>query len=132
ATIPLGMLTVVLAYLTVRAIFPRDKFLAMTVPAFVAFQPQISYEAAMLNNDILAIMFSSAVVWMIAVGLRKRFPIWTCLLIGLFFGLAMLSKSTSVMFGPLIAFAMIFGLGLRNIREWIAKGALAAGTAALL
>ncbi len=132
ATIPFGMLTVLFAYLTVRTIFPRDRFLAMTVPAFVAFQPQIAYESAMLNNDILAIMFTSAVIWMIVVGLRRRFPIWNCLLIGLFFGLAMLSKSTSVTSAALIAFAMVFGLGLRNIREWLPKGFLAAGIAGLL
>lgn len=132
ATIPFGILTVVLAYLTVRAIFPRDRFLTMTVPAFVAFQPQISYESAMLNNDILAIMFTSAVIWMIAVGLRKRFPIWNCLLIGLFFGLAMLSKSTSVTSAALIAFAMVFGLGFRNVRAWLPKGVLTAGVAGLL
>lgn len=132
ATIPLGMLTVVFAYLTVRAVFPRDRFLAMTVPAFVAFQPQIAYESAMLNNDILAIMFTSAVIWMIVVGLRRRFPIWNCLLIGLFFGLAMLSKSTSVTSAVLIAFAIVFGLGLRNIRAWLPKGLLTAGVAGLL
>jgi 4-amino-4-deoxy-L-arabinose transferase-like glycosyltransferase len=132
ATIPLGMLTVLFAYLTVRTIFPRDRFLAMTVPAFVAFQPQIAYESAMLNNDILAIMFTSAVIWMLVLGLRRRFPIWDCLLIGLFFGLAMLSKSTSVTSAALIAFAMVFGLGLRNIREWLPKGFLTAGIAGLL
>lgn len=132
ATIPFGMLTVLLAYLTVRAIFPRDRFLAMTVPAFVAFQPQISYESSMLNNDILAIMLTSAVIWMLAVGLRKRFPIWNVLLIGLFYGLAMLSKSTSVTTGLLIAFAMVAGLGWKNAREWILKGALSGAVAGLL
>ncbi|HWV22737.1 MAG TPA: hypothetical protein VNZ58_00975 [Thermomicrobiales bacterium] len=132
ATIPFGLLTVLFSYLTVRTIFPRDRFLAMTVPAFVAFQPQIAYESAMLNNDILAIMFTSAVIWMLAVGLKQRFPIWNVLLIGLFFGLAMLSKSTAVTTGVLIAFAMILGLGVRNIREWVAKGALSALIAGLL
>lgn len=132
ATIPFGMLTVVFAYLTVRTIFPRDRFLAMTVPAFVAFQPQISYEASMLNNDILAIMFTSAVVWLLAVGLRRRFPLWSCLAIGVMFGLAMLSKSTAVVTAAMIACAMIFGLGLRNVREWLAKGAITAGVGGLL
>ncbi len=132
ATIPMGMLTVVFAYLTVRTIFPRDRFLAMTVPAFVAFQPQISYEASMLNNDILAIMFTSAVIWMLAVGLRKRFPWWTCLLTGLFLGLAVLSKSTSVIAAPLVAIAMIFGLHWREWRSWLPKGALVAGLASLV
>jgi len=132
ATIPFGMLTVVFAYLTVRTIFPRDRFLAMTVPAFVAFQPQISYEASMLNNDILAIMFTSAVIWMLAVGLRRRFPWWNVMLIGLFLGLAFLAKSTSASVAILIAVAMIFGLGWKNWREWIPKGALAAALGGLL
>ncbi len=131
-TIPLGMLTVLFAHLTVRTIFPRDRFLAMTVPAFVAFQPQIAYEAAMLNNDILAIMFTSAVIWMLVLGLRRRFPLWNCLLIGLFFGLAMLSKSTSVTSAAVIAFAMVLGLGIRNWRAWLPRGVVTAGIAALL
>jgi len=132
AAIPFGMLTVLFAYLTVRTIFPRDRFLAMTVPAFVAFQPQISYEAAMLNNDILAIATTSAVIYLLALGLKRRFPLWTCLLIGFCFGLAMLSKSTSVTSAPLIGIAMIFGLGWRNIREWLPKGALTAGIAGVM
>jgi 4-amino-4-deoxy-L-arabinose transferase-like glycosyltransferase len=132
ATIPFGMMTVVFAYLTVRTIFPRDRFLAMTVPAFVAFQPQISYEASMLNNDILAIMFTSAVVWMLAVGLRRRFPWWTVLLIGMFFGLAFLAKSTSAMVAILIAIAMIFGLHWKEPKQWLPKGIVAAGVASVL
>lgn len=125
AAIPFGMITVLMAYLTVRAIFPRDTFLHMLVPAFVAFQPQISYEAAMLNNDILAIMFSSVLIWQLSVGLRHRFPIRNCLLIGLAFGLAMISKSTSVTFVLLIGFAMVVGIGPKHVREWVGKGLIA-------
>ena len=132
AAIPFGMATVLFAYLTVRTLFPRDRFLALTVPAFVAFQPQISYEAAMLNNDILAIACTSAVIYLIVLGLRRRFPVWTCLLIGLCFGLAMLAKSTSVTSAVLIAFAMVFGLGLRNVRAWLPRGVITAAVAALL
>jgi 4-amino-4-deoxy-L-arabinose transferase-like glycosyltransferase len=132
AAIPFGMLTVVFAYLTVRAIFPRDRFLAMTVPAFVAFQPQIAYEASMLNNDILAIMFTSAVIWMLAAGLRRRFPFWSCLWMGLFLGLAILSKSTAVMTAPLIAIAMVFGSHWRDWRHWLPRGAIVAVIAGLV
>lgn len=126
ATVPFGALTVLFAYLTVRAIFPRDRFLMMLVPAFVAMQPQIAYEGSILNNDTLAITFVSATFWMLAEGLRRRFPWWTCMLTGLFFGLAMLSKSTSVAISLLIAFTMILGVGWRFWREWIAKGVVTA------
>lgn len=132
ATIPFGMITIVLAYLTVRTLFPRDKFLAMTVPAFVAFQPQISYESVMLNNDILAIMLTSAVVWMLAVGLQKRFPWWICMAIGVLLGLAVLAKTTSLVVAALVAIAMIFGIGVRRWRQWLTKGALTAAISGLL
>lgn len=132
ATIPFGMVTIVLAYLTVRTLFPRDKFLLMTVPAFVAFQPQISYESVMLNNDILAIMLTSAVVWMLTLGLRKRFPWWVCMLIGLFLGLAVLAKTTSLVVAALVGIAMMFGIGVRRWKEWLPKGALTAGISAVL
>jgi len=132
AAIPFGLLTVILSYLTVRALFPRDAFLAITVPAYVAFQPQISYEAAMLNNDILAIALFSWIIYLLVSGIRNRFPIRTCVLLGLAFGLALLAKGTSLTAAPLIAVAMIFGIGIRNVRTWVTRGALVAGIAALL
>lgn len=132
ATIPFGMATIVLAYLTVRTLFPRDQFLAMTVPAFVAFQPQISYESVMLNNDILAIMLTSGVVWLLALGLRKRFPWWICMAIGVCLGLAILAKSTSVVVAALIGIAMLFGIGIRRWKQWLPKGAATAAIAGVL
>jgi hypothetical protein len=132
AAIPFGLATVVLAWLTTRTLFPRERFLVLLVPAVVAFQPQVSYESAMLNNDILAIAFSSAVIYLIARGLKYRFPPGTVALIGFFYGLAVLSKNTSLTAGAIIAFAMIFGIGVRRWREWMAKGGLAAGIAGMM
>jgi 4-amino-4-deoxy-L-arabinose transferase-like glycosyltransferase len=132
ATLPFGLLTVLFAYLTARTLVPRDRFLAMTVPAFVAFQPQISYEAAMLNNDAAAIAFTSAVVYLLVRGLKSGFPIGTVALTGFCFGLAALSKNTSLTAGLTIAVAMILGLGLRNWRAWVPRGAIAGGVAALM
>jgi len=123
---------VLFAFLTTRTLFPRDRFLVMTVPAFVAFQPQISYEAAMLNNDIFAIAFTSAVIYLLTKGLKTGFPIRTLALIGLCYGLAVLSKNTSLTTGGIIAFAMIVGLGFRNWRAWLPKGAIAATVTGLM
>jgi len=132
AAIPFGLLTVLFAYLTVRTLLPRDQFLAMMVPAFVVFQPQIAYEAAMLNNDILAITFTSALIYLLALGLKYRFPLRTCLWIGFCFGLAILSKNTAATAAPIIAFAMVLGLGVHNWRAWLAKGAVTAAVAGIL
>lgn len=132
AAIPLGMLTVLFAFLTVRRLFPRDRFLAVTVPTLVAFQPQIAYEAAMLNNDILAIATTSACIYLIVVGLRNRFTVGLCAWLGLALGLAMVSKSTAVVVMPVIAVAMILRLGWKNAREWLPKGGLVLGITAVI
>lgn len=132
ATIPLGLITVFFAYRTTKLIFPRDRFLAMLVPAFVAFQPQISYESAMLNNDILSIAFTSIIFYLLAVGLRRGFTWRLCVLTGFVFGLAMLSKNTSTVSGLIIAVAMVLGIGIRNWKVWIPRGALTVGVSGLL
>lgn len=132
AAIPLGMLTVLFAYLTTRRLFPRETFLAVTVPAVVAFQPQIAYEAAMLNNDILAIVTTSACLYLIIVGLQNRFTVGLCSWLGLALGLALLSKSTAVIVMPVIALAMVLRLGWKNALEWIPKGGLVLAIAAVV
>lgn len=132
AAIPFGMLTVLFAYLTTRRLFPGDVFLAVTVPAFVAFQPQISYEAAMLNNDILAILTTSACLYLIVVGLQNRFTVGLCAWLGFALGLALLSKSTAVIVMPVIAIAMILRLGWKRIGEWLPKGALVMAIAGIV
>ena len=129
AAIPFGLATVFLAYRTARALFPGDAFLAVTVPTFVAFQPQISYEAAMVNNDIVAIALYSWILLLLVVGVRDRFPARTCVLIGLALGLALLAKGTSLTAAPVVGLAMIAGIGWRRVREWVGKGALVAAIA---
>ncbi len=124
AAIPFGLATVLLACLMTRQLFPRDGFLLVTVPAFVAFQPQISYEAAMINNDIAAIAAFSWLLYLIVRGVRHRFPVSTCVWIGVALGVAVLAKSTSLTGAPIIAVAIILTMGLRNLREWIGRGFL--------
>jgi len=132
AAIPFGLVTVWLAYRTVRALFPTDTFLAMTVPTFVAFQTQVSYEAAMVNNDIVAIALFSWILYLLVVGVRDSFPTRTCVLIGFALGLGLLAKGTSLTAVPIVALAVIAGVGWRDVRRWIARGSVVAGMAALV
>jgi 4-amino-4-deoxy-L-arabinose transferase-like glycosyltransferase len=132
AAIPFGVLVVWLAYLIARAIFPHDAFLAVTVPAVVAFQPQISYEAAMVNNDIAAIAFYSWLLYLLVVTIRDG----ACtarrgVLIGCVAGLGLLTKGTTVMAFGLIPAA--FWMARRD-RRWtsVARAAATACAVALL
>ena len=116
------MAVVLLAFLTVQSIFPGDRFLAITVPTFVAFQPQVSYEAAMVNNDIAGITAMSLIIFLIVRGMRNRFPGFDAALLGLALGVALLVKGSAVTVMPIIALAMIVSIGWRNFSAWIVRG----------
>lgn len=132
AAIPFGMVTVFLAYRLVVALFPGDRFMATSVPMFVALQPQISYEAAMVNNDIVAIALYSGVLCLLVLSVRDRFRTSTCLWLGLVLGLALLTKGTALTAVPVIAAAIVMALGWRRRREWMVRAGLVAGPAIVL
>jgi 4-amino-4-deoxy-L-arabinose transferase-like glycosyltransferase len=124
AAVPFGLLTVLLAFLTVRVIFPTDRFLMVVVPTFVAFQTQISYEAAMLNNDVLGITTYSLVLYLIVRGIRDRFPKRLCIMLGLALGLAMLTKSTALTAVGISGLAILFRIGLKDLRGLLERAVL--------
>lgn len=116
AAIPFGIATIVLAYIMTRMIYPRDTFLPVTVPAFVAFQPQISYESAMVNNDILGIAAFALILYLCVRGLRDGFPRRLSLALGVALGLAQLAKGTSLIALPVVGLAVLLALGVRNVK----------------
>ncbi len=130
--IPFGLAIVLLAFFTTRQLFPNDRFLLMTVPAFVAFQPQVSYESAMVNNDIAGIAFVSLVLYLLARGIRRGFDFVTCAWVGAALGLAMLAKSNSLIAIPPIALAIVLTCGPRNVRAWASRGTVTAAVAGIM
>lgn len=123
AAIPFGLLTVLLAFLTVRALFQTDRFLLIVVPTFVAFQTQVSYEAAMLNNDIVSILSYSLVLYLLVLALRDRFSLRLCVLLGVALGLALLTKSTALTAVGLVGLAFFLRLGFKDLRGVVVRGA---------
>lgn len=69
-SILLGAAVVWLAYLTARLLFPGDALIRAGVPIFVAFQPQFSFEAAIVNHDILLIFLFSLDVYLLLRAVR--------------------------------------------------------------
>lgn len=111
AAIPFGLLTVLLAYALTRTLFPGDEFLAVTVPVIVAFQPQVSYEAAMVNNDIVAIALFSWLSYLLVLVVRDGLSFRRAAFVGLALGLGLLAKTTTLTAVPLVLAAF-----------WMAKG----------
>ena len=103
----------------------------MTVPALVAFQPQISYEAAMVNNDIVAIALTSLILWGVIAGMRDRF-LAPCAALGVALGLDLLAKGTAITVAPIIAAAVVLGTGWRDWRGLLMRGLVIGIPAALL
>ncbi|MDQ3226584.1 MAG: hypothetical protein M3Q50_08145 [Chloroflexota bacterium] len=132
AAIPFGMVTVYAAYRMVRTLFPGDAFLTATVPALIALQPQISYEAAMINNDIVVIALTSLIIWGVVAGMRDRFPLRLCLAVGIGLGLDLLAKGSAITIVPVIAVALMMAMGWRDWRALLARGAAVAIPAAAI
>lgn len=118
AAIPFGLAVVLLAYRTTRLIFPRDAFLLISVPAFVALQTQVSYEATMVNNDIVAIAAFSWILYLVVQAIKREFPLRTSLLVGFALGLGIVTKSTSFTAAAIIGVAMLTILSFRSRVEF--------------
>lgn len=106
--IPFGVITVVATYLSARILFPGDTFLLVTAPTLVAFQPQISYEAAMVNNDIVAIAMMSLIILALLVGIRSGFSLRLCAGVGTLLGLGLLAKGTTVAIIPILGITLLW------------------------
>jgi len=97
ASIPCGVALIVFASLLTTTLFPRDAFLGVTVPTAVAFQPQVSYEAAMVNNDALAIALYTGILLLMVLTIRDGATIRRAALLGIATGVALLAKGTTAM-----------------------------------
>ncbi len=131
-SIPFGAIAVFFAFATAMLIFPGDRFMGILVSGFVAFQPQVSYEASMVNNDIAGIASMTVVIYLIVRGMKRRFGLFESVALGLGLGVALLIKGNSVVIMPIIALAMMLSIGIRRVREWVARGAVVAGVAAVV
>ncbi len=116
-SVVIGLAAVWLAYLTARLVFPDSPLLCAGVPIFVAFQPQFSFEAAIVNHDILVIALFSLVVYLTLRGLHDGFSPRLELLLGFVVAAGLWTKTS---FG-LVLPVMVLGVWLAwrdRRREW--------------
>ncbi len=92
-SVALGALLLLVAFGTVRAIFPTRPELALMVAAFIAFIPQHVAMTAGVNNDTLAELVVGGTLWALVVyaGGRGDRP-WP---VGLLLAVALLTKTTA-------------------------------------
>lgn len=112
-----GLAAVFFAYLTARTIFPESPFLRAGVPLFVAFQPQIAFEAAIVNHDILVIALFSALMFLLVDSLISGFTTRRELVIGLVAAAGLWTKLSFGLAIPVIALAIVWAWWDRR-RRW--------------
>jgi 4-amino-4-deoxy-L-arabinose transferase-like glycosyltransferase len=114
-SIPFFLLTVWLAYLIARMLFPAGNLIVLGAPAIVAFQPQLGFEGAIVNNDMLAIMFGTLLLYLCLRAIRDGLSIRLALVLGLTCGLGLLTKATLLALLPIVAAVCVW---LQWPRPW--------------
>lgn len=132
AAIPFGLLTVLLAYRLARTVFPGDEFLAVTVPVVVAFQPQVSYVAAMVNNDIVAVALFTWLLYLLVLLVRDGLSWRRSALVGCALGLGLLAKTTTMTALPLVLAAFWMARRDATWKQTVSALALAGGVTLML
>lgn len=116
-SVVIGLFVVLLAYLTARQLFPESAFIRAGVPIFVALQPQLSFEAAIVNHDILVIALFSWLIYLVLRGLDEGFTTGREVGIGLVAAAGLWTKLSFGLALPVIVLAVGWAWWERR-RQW--------------
>ena len=130
----MGLGTVYMTYRLGRELFPARPAVGLAGAAFTAFTPMFLFISASVNNDNLATLLASVIVWMLVRMVRRdaapsrRFYV----LLGLATGAGMLAKFQLGFLIPLIALAL--GMVAARQRKWrpLVEGGAIAGALTVL
>lgn len=123
-SVPLFLLTIWLTYLIARMVFPANDLVIIGATAVVAFQPQLGFEGAIINNDMLAIMLGTLILYLSVRAVFAGLTIRSALAIGVVCGLGLLTKATLMALLPIVAAICLWSRWPRpwsqvRQREWI-------------
>lgn len=116
-SVVLGTLVVLLCYLIARQVFPNDVSIRVGLPVFVALQPQFSFEAAIVNHDILVILLATLGCYLTFRGVAVGFGWRRSLALGL---ISVAGLWTKVSFGLILP---VFAAGLLAAHLGLGRGA---------
>jgi 4-amino-4-deoxy-L-arabinose transferase-like glycosyltransferase len=127
----LSSLVVVVAYLTADELFHGDRFLVVGVPMFVSSLPMFTFIGASANNDSMAVLLASLVIYCLVRALKSGVSPRSALLTGLLVLLSVSCKKTTLFTIPLAAIALPI-YAWRPDRRWPPNRSHAIGAACLL
>jgi 4-amino-4-deoxy-L-arabinose transferase-like glycosyltransferase len=119
ASLLIGATTIWVTYHAASELWPRHEWLALTATAFTAFLPQHVAGLATLNNDTLAGLIITTILWLLLRGARtpaRASPQWA--LIGVLLGLGFLTKATVYLMAPVVLLAIWWHYRGRSSAFW--------------
>lgn len=133
----IGALTVVFAWLAVRAIFPAHTHLASFAAVFVALLPQHLHIMSGFNNDSLSEALIALTVWLavryIHQPAQARSSVLALLPLAIVTGLAFLTKAQAYLALPVAVFAVVAaGYRRQPLNRTITQALVVASIAALI
>jgi 4-amino-4-deoxy-L-arabinose transferase-like glycosyltransferase len=127
----LSSLVVVVAYLTADELFHNDPFLVIGVPMLVASLPMFAFIGASANNDSMAVLLASLVIYCLVRALRRGLSPRSAFVGVLLVLLSVSCKKTTLFTIPLAAIAFPI-YAWRHGRTWRPNRRHAIGAACLL
>jgi 4-amino-4-deoxy-L-arabinose transferase-like glycosyltransferase len=100
-----GAAAVAFTFLAARRLRPADPLLPALAAALVALNPQLLFTTALVTNDALLAALGAAILWWCVRGPAGRGAIPWALAAGALFGLALLTKQSALLLGPVLLFA---------------------------
>jgi 4-amino-4-deoxy-L-arabinose transferase-like glycosyltransferase len=88
----MGISLVWIAYFLARELYPKNRLAGLILPTAIIFHPQMVFVDAYTNSDITATTASSLIFLLVVRMIRHGLNLWSCCVVGLLSGLAILSK----------------------------------------
>ncbi len=117
-SVALGLGVVWVSYLIARQLFPGDISVRIGLPVFVALQPQFSFEAAIVNHDVLVILLATLGCWLTFRGIATGFSWRLCLAIAVISAAGLWTKVSFGLILPVFAVGLVIAAvdGYRSSR----------------
>lgn len=133
-SVAIGAAVVFLTYALARELFPREHAVRAGAPVFVALQPQVAFEAAIVNHDIVVIALATLLGWLVVAWGKTGFSTGRLLWLGLILGAGILTKTSFGLMVPVLGLAIILAEHQRGtpIRAWFRTVAISIATGLLI
>ena len=112
----IGAIMVWVTYRLALTVFPDRKSLAAGAAAIVAFNPQFLFMSGAINNDVIAGLFGSILLWSGVTIIRYGLTTRRSILLALAFAFALMAKFNLVFALPLVELALI--IAVWPTRDW--------------